>query len=164
MSEGHDTTRTRRIKIVDAVRAVSDVIVSAASNGTIWTLTDRQSRLAKTIEEATESALALFEPGEEEVAWWTQVELYSGWAEPVLMVLRNEPLTKESGELLFTPPRAEMLSGWANGASLGPRFRGQHESAPENIDDERESFVVPYSEPPEQMQWAPILDWRNHGH
>jgi len=150
----------RKISIVARMRDMAELIISAARTGDLVGARFESSGVRRRADNLTTEALALFVPGEEEIAWWTQVEFYAGLAEPLSLLTRGEPLLDEEGVVLFTPPRFAMLSGWAEKGLPGPRFRGQSDSAPSQVDTAREDFVVPYSEAPEAMIWAPIVDWR----
>lgn len=161
MSESQHEQGARRQEIVDSMSIASNLITTAAARGDFALDSPNRTPTLTAIYDLTERALSLFRVGEEEVAWWAQVEFYAGLAEPLVRLLDDEPFTDIDGTLLFTPPRPGMLQDWADGESLGPRFRGQHSTAPGNIDTQREALVVPFSEAPAGMQWAPLLDWRN---
>ena len=151
--------RSRRQSIVRAVEAISLRIESYFDRQ--HETTPDLDQLISDVLAMTRHTLDLFQLGDEGVAWWTQVELYSALAEPLSKASAGAPLINELGESTFTLPRYEMLLGWSEGTSLGPRFRGQEHSAPENMDRLRENFVRPFSEAPDNMVWAKILQWSN---
>lgn len=158
MMKPEDDLRHRRV-IVACIQEVASFVVENALSGALRP--QGPAWVRERAHELTRTTLAHFQPGEEEVAWWTQVELYGGIAEPVSLLRHGERVVDERGTLLFTPPRFSMLADWADGKSAGPRYRGQDSSAPTNVDTLRERFVIPFSEAPDDMIWAPILDWRN---
>lgn len=153
-----DALRCRRV-IVACIQEIASFVVENALSGALGP--EGPVRVRERADELTRITLAHFQPGEEEIAWWTQVELYGGIAEPISLLRDGERVVDERGTLLFTPPRFSMLVDWADGKSAGPRYRGQDSSAPMNVDTLRERFVIPFSEAPDDMIWAPILDWRN---
>ena len=152
---------SRRKLIVERVRAVGNYLEASARSGG---LVRRGSGVDATIQDQvralTKNALDLFEVGEEGVAWWTQVELYAAFAEAASKLEDGRSLLNADGSLQFTNVRVEMLEAWALGTSDGPRFRGQEWSSSAPVDRMREAFVTPFSEAPDAMLWAPILDWR----
>ncbi|WP_147359969.1 hypothetical protein [Clavibacter lycopersici] len=102
--------------------------------------------------------LSLFEEGEEGVAWWSQVELYAGFADPI-RVLRTEPAS-DIGAEYGTPPRSYMLYSWATNESAGPRYAMQSQAANKNEDTFRHDIIPPQTEVPDDFIWAPILQGR----
>ncbi|MFT2750535.1 hypothetical protein ACMT9U_13235 [Clavibacter sp. Sh2036] len=104
---------------------------------------------------AAATTLSLFEKGEEGVAWWTQVELYAGFADPI-RAFRE----KTSGEMVlyqYAPPRAYMLVAWARNESPGPRYAMHAAAADSNEDTSRHNIIPPQTETPDDFIWAPIL-------
>lgn len=106
------------------------------------------------------TVLGRFGKGDEAVAWWTQVELFSGGKEFGLRLDLQGDLIDLSGCLYFSPPRSALLEEWSLGLGPGPRFRGQEYGHPERVDTLREVYVRPFSEAPSDMEWAPILAWQ----
>lgn len=148
----------RRAEIVSQVEKVRALIDAAAREGALGR-TDQA--VISSIRHETQRALNQFLVGDEEIAWWAQVELFAGLAEPLGLVREGKALVDADGDLLFSPPRSSELREWEMGIGPGPRFEGHHASAPTHVDSFREQLVSPYSEAPASMLWAPILDWRN---
>lgn len=150
---------TRRQRIQQSLSIVNQEILFAIknrSNGERITTPEFVAR----IRQVTKSGLSHFVRGEEGVAWWTQVELYAALAEPMRLERDGEPLTDSQGRLTWVGARPELLEEWCRFRSDGPRFRGQDAGSPESIDSLRENIVIPFSESPEDLEWAPIIDWR----
>ncbi|MDO4045000.1 hypothetical protein [Clavibacter michiganensis] len=102
---------------------------------------------------ATKLTLSKFAIGEEDVAWWTQVELYAGFADPIRS-LRDG--AEEASKLPWIPPRAYMLLSWARGQSPGPQYAMSYQGI-NNEDTSRHNIIPPGTETPDDFVWAPIL-------
>ena len=101
----------------------------------------------------TKSILGLFVYGEQDVAMWTQVELYAGMAEPAIMVAAGEAIFSQDGSPNFTPPRVEPIRAWFLGGAQ-PVFATFERP---NGDRSRHSIVTPNAGSPPGMDWAPVL-------
>lgn len=148
-----------RAGIVESLRQLETSFIVTFGHAEAPTGSDLSTAVHR-IRDGSARCLSLFHPGDEEVAWWCQVELFGSLAQVLGLISQKRPLVDDRGDLTFLPPRSESLVPWALHDSLGPRYRGQHCSAPDNIDDTRVKYVTPYSEAPEDMLWAPINDWR----
>lgn len=163
--------RLRRRRIVSllgraqtlAFRAVRDGIYEAEYFGAGG---ERFETFRQEFDQLTVEALDLFEPGEEDVAFWTSAEFYGGFWDP-LYFLRESKAVKDgdwpllpieaegSTEYGYILPRPNELVGWAERNHAGP-FYGDLVSGVDG-DRTRHRVVRPNSDVNMDMIRAPIL-------
>lgn len=153
--------RRRRREIVNAVREAAEVIVRAIRDGdyqeawaqdSLEPLRGRRAEYDKLISHIRER----FSRGEDYVAMWTAIELFSGWEEPLHYLQNqdaprwaptsNEPRLIDWNNPQFVLPRSSELLTWAKswrgGNAKGPRYgtlyepgdMSRHKICPPNTD------------------------------
>jgi len=148
----------RRRAILDLLESANDNVVESVRRGLYQANFERRGGDADFHNALAEHkaisarALSLFEPGEESVAFWTQIELYSAFVEPALLLLTGRPLSRETGEPIYTCVRVDLLQSWVQGGE-GPKYAEELSS---ELDTFRHALVPPQTETPPDMVWAPI--------
>ena len=149
-------TSDRKLAIVAGVKEASQLVEALIRQG-LYAENARATGPYSPMLEAAQKyrqlsvrILGLFEEGEEDAAFWTQVELYAGFLEPALRALEDA-----DGDLLHqvVTPRADVLEAWAKGGSA-PRYAADLTG---DGDRTRHAVVPPMTEAPPDMVWAPIL-------
>lgn len=167
--------RSRRREIVHGVRGAEELVYRALREGhyeKAWLQDWEPLDMAYTnYRDLIVKVLNKFESGEEEVAMWTLVELYSGWHEPLtLLVDMNPPQTAPApgdpplispDDPRLTLPRHRTLGRWVTswrwGNANGPRYGtldepgdlSRHEVCPPNTDAVSDILRLVEWNPPE---------------
>lgn len=144
-------------EIIEGVTSAADLVESLIADGTYELSESSDGPFGPMVAAYSQyqlhcaQVLAKFVEGEEDAAFWTQVELYAGFLEPAEILHAGKALVV-AGSRTYTLPRVLPLVDWAAG---GPQPRYGLESTPP--DTIRYSIVAPGSTAPPDMVWAPIL-------
>lgn len=152
--------QARRHDLQSGLRVAELFVLESARTGAVTAgIANAQSlkNLRGQYDLLTRKVLDLFQVGDERVAWWAQVELYSGFAEAFVAARSGGSLFTPNGEPMFLPPRSRDLDNWVQGFDSGPGYRGDEFDPDETLDTMRAAIVLPNSETPADMIWAPVL-------
>lgn len=181
--ESRADRRTRRMKVVSlmdraralAFRAIRDGVYEQQHQYRVQGVMPDFAAYRRAYEDITVEALDLFVEGEEDVAFWTEIEFYAGMADPFVYLDSLPPLPQpqittprlptemqgvwvgsngETGIIGYLLPRPEELLDWAQYNERGPYYGDLVDRL--DGDKLRHRVVRPNSELPDLIQ-APIL-------
>ncbi|WP_148060321.1 MULTISPECIES: hypothetical protein [unclassified Rathayibacter] len=169
----------RREKIVSALGQARNITFRAVRDGLYekaWVSESLQplDETRRRYDDLTEQTLSLFREDEVDVAFWTAVEFYAGFIDPLYSLdqfheRNSKPngfprLAMEAEGTLkggYVLPRPEMLLGWSKLKEEGPRFGMQGIVG----DATRHRIVTPNSDSSMDMILPPVWTWRRQqGH